>query len=118
MTKTKTKPAAKSAKPAQPKTTKRATVKPAKPAAQPASPAASLAKSWEADLAPLRSRFAGRVKAAREAAGLTQLALAVAAKMDPNYVARIERGIHEPKGSRCWQLAQALGVTLDSLYSE
>lgn len=99
------------------KKTPKKPAKPAKPKTKPAKPA-SLAETWEADLAPLRSRFASRVKAAREAAGLTQLALALAAKMDPNYVARIERGIHEPKGSRCYQLAVALGVTLDSLYKE
>jgi transcriptional regulator with XRE-family HTH domain len=46
----------------------------------------------------------------REAAGMTQMQLAIAVGTTPNYVSRLERGGALPSGLLLQRLAQALGV--------
>ena len=62
----------------------------------------------------MRDRIAvafGRVlKTAREAAGLTQQALAVGARMDRTYPSLLERGLRTPTLSTLVSLAPSLGV--------
>lgn len=59
-----------------------------------------------------------RVAALRNAAGLTQVALAMRAGLDPSLVSRIERGSANPTLSTVEALAQALGVTVADLLAE
>jgi transcriptional regulator with XRE-family HTH domain len=56
------------------------------------------------------------VRALREERGLSQMALAVAAGLSLNAVARLEQGgIPDPRLSTVVAIARALGVTLDQL---
>src|SRR6266849_6081512 len=56
------------------------------------------------------SGFAGRLKELREAAGLTQPALAERAGMNRFGVAKLEQGVREPNWTTVLALARALGV--------
>jgi transcriptional regulator with XRE-family HTH domain len=56
-----------------------------------------------------------RIRAARDAAGMTQAALAEASGAAPNTVARIERGEQEPSAQLLGRIAVALGVSADHL---
>lgn len=58
--------------------------------------------------------FGRRLKALREAAGLTQAALAEMAQMQSSVLARLERGEREPTWPTVLKLADALGVTPDA----
>jgi len=51
------------------------------------------------------------IAAAREAAGLTQLALANAMGIDPQTISRWERGERRPSPSDCYRIAEATGAT-------
>lgn len=69
-----------------------------------------------------RTVFPQRLKEARQAAGLTQEALGIAAGLD-EAVARMrvnkyERGTREPDTQTAAALAKALGVPLASLYAD
>jgi transcriptional regulator with XRE-family HTH domain len=56
------------------------------------------------------------VKRLREAAGMTQQALATAAGLSLSIVAQIEQGKNaDPRGSTLMALANALGATVDEL---
>ena len=56
-----------------------------------------------------------RVRAAREAAGLSQAAAAVAAKCDPRWWQRLEKGEANPTLRTLARIADALHVTVASL---
>jgi transcriptional regulator with XRE-family HTH domain len=56
------------------------------------------------------SGFAAKLKELREAAGLTQGALAERAGMHKLGVAKLEQGLREPKWASVQALARALGV--------
>ena len=60
-------------------------------------------------------RFARRLRAAREAAGLTQTALAAQAKLAAPYVSQLEAGVREPSIVTVVTLAKALGVPVGAL---
>ncbi|MFC7500897.1 helix-turn-helix domain-containing protein [Nocardioides sp. GCM10030258] len=59
---------------------------------------------------PEVSRLAGRVRALRVAAGLTQQEVADAIGVNRVTVARLEAGLHDLGSSRLGALAEALGV--------
>jgi transcriptional regulator with XRE-family HTH domain len=68
-----------------------------------------------AELPPL----ARRVKEHREAAGLSQQALAVAAGLSISMVAQIEQGVRvDPRVSTLLGIARALGVKVDDLIAD
>lgn len=56
--------------------------------------------------------FSARLRELRQAADLTQFGLAVKAGIQPNTVARIERGKMHPTWATVRALADALGVTV------
>ena len=56
-----------------------------------------------------------RIRAAREAAEMTQADLGRACSVAPNTIARIERGEQEPASLLLGAIAQALSVTSDHL---
>lgn len=56
-----------------------------------------------------------RLKAARVAAGLTQLQLAVQAEVDPSTVARIESDKNLPRIDKLQSIAKVLGLALEDL---
>jgi transcriptional regulator with XRE-family HTH domain len=63
--------------------------------------------------------LAGRVKQLREAAGLSQQALAQAAGLSISVVTQLEQGVKaDPRISTVAALARALGVSVDSLISQ
>jgi transcriptional regulator with XRE-family HTH domain len=59
--------------------------------------------------------FGARLRAAREAAGLSQQRLAEAAGMHSNAVARLERGERLPTWTSVQKLADALRVSTEQL---
>lgn len=65
----------------------------------------------------LRAQFGKNLRALREARGLTQEALAEAARLDRSYVGGIERGERNPSLSVVGHLAVALAVPLSSLFA-
>jgi len=60
-------------------------------------------------------RFARRLRHARQAAGLTQAALATRAKLARPYVTQLETGVREPSIVTVVNLAKALGVPVTAL---
>jgi transcriptional regulator with XRE-family HTH domain len=67
----------------------------------------------------LPTTFARRVKQMREARGLSQQALAVAAGLSISVVTQLEQGFKaDPRLSTAAALAEALGVTVDELLRE
>ncbi|WP_133499637.1 helix-turn-helix domain-containing protein [Cognatilysobacter terrigena] len=69
-----------------------------------------------------RAVFAARLKAARQAAGLTQEALGIRAGIPADVartrVNRYERGVHDSDSATAQNLADCLGVPLASLYAD
>ncbi len=57
-----------------------------------------------------------RIRAAREAAEMTQADLGRACSVAPNTIARIERGEQEPASLLLGAIARALAVTADHLH--
>lgn len=57
-----------------------------------------------------------RVKAARENAGLSQRAVAVAAGVSIDTVRRAENGLHAPSANAIGRIAYALDVLVDSFF--
>lgn len=64
-----------------------------------------------------RESFGKAVKAAREAAGLTQRGLAERADLADKYLSRVEVGAATPSVFVAAKLAAALGIPLDALTS-
>lgn len=56
-----------------------------------------------------------RIKAAREARGLTQEALAAIVDLSPTHISVIERGLKTPNLDSFVAIANALGVSADAL---
>lgn len=65
------------------------------------------------DFNTLCHHLAGMIKAARQQAGLSQEALALAAEVDRTYVSQLERGIANPSLLILVRLARALGRKID-----
>jgi transcriptional regulator with XRE-family HTH domain len=59
--------------------------------------------------------FGSRVKRAREAKGVSLLALAGLTEIQPRTIERWELGLHDPKIEDAAKVAAALGVSLDEL---
>ena len=74
----------------------------------------SLADVWTARMHRLAD-LGTRIRAAREAAEMTQAELGRATAVAPNTIARIERGEQEPASLLLGTIALALGVTADHL---
>jgi transcriptional regulator with XRE-family HTH domain len=60
-------------------------------------------------------RLGNRIKALREARGMTQEALAAKAAVSRGYLARLEIGRHDPTVGMVEKLARALGVKVIEL---
>lgn len=67
---------------------------------------------------PLQRRFGAVLRRRREAAGLSQEALAAQANLHRNYVGLLERGERMPTILTAEQLAVALGTTMSALLAE
>jgi transcriptional regulator with XRE-family HTH domain len=67
---------------------------------------------------PLQQQFGTVLRRRREAAGLSQEALAARAKLHRNYVGLLERGQRMPTILVVQQLATALGTTMSKLLAE
>lgn len=59
--------------------------------------------------------FGSRLKRAREAKGISVLALAGLTEIQPRTIERWEDGLHDPKIEDAAKVASALGVSLDDL---
>lgn len=59
-------------------------------------------------------RFAVRLKALREEAGLTQAELAARAGLHPMGYGKLEQGLRQPAWGSVLAIAEALGVSLDA----
>jgi transcriptional regulator with XRE-family HTH domain len=64
------------------------------------------------DFEQLCQRFADDLRAARQEAGLSQEALALAAEVDRTYVSQLERGVANPSMLILCRLAGALRMKL------
>jgi transcriptional regulator with XRE-family HTH domain len=62
-----------------------------------------------------KTAFGGALRAAREAAGLTQAQLAERAGLHLSAITRFEQGWREPSLSTAAALAKALGIKVDDL---
>lgn len=67
---------------------------------------------------PLKRRFGRVIRRRREAAALSQEALALEAGLHPTYISMLERGLRNPSLVTVQVLAGALGTTMTSLVSE
>lgn len=56
-----------------------------------------------------------RIKHSRKVRGLSQAALAKQAGIQPNTIARLERGMHRASSETIEKLAKALGVTASDI---
>jgi transcriptional regulator with XRE-family HTH domain len=65
-----------------------------------------------------KKTFAERLKALREAAGLTQATLADRAGMNSFGVAKLEQGVREPTWATVQSLCKALGVGCDAFLDD
>ena len=65
---------------------------------------------------PLLRAFGFRVKKMREAAGLTQEALAEKAELDRTYLSDIERGMRNPGIRNVLRLVEAMGIPLSEFF--
>lgn len=60
-------------------------------------------------------RFGQAIRRRRASAGLSQEALANAAKVHPTYVSLLERGLRDPRLTSIQKMAAALGVSAATL---
>jgi len=67
---------------------------------------------------PRRAAFAERIKALREASGLTQTALTKRAGIDRSYFAEVEAGQHSVSIDKVFAIADALDVRAHLLFTE
>lgn len=63
----------------------------------------------------LRRAFGAQVRNFRKSKGMSQAALAVACKLDPNYLGGIERGERNPTLENIAKIARSLGVPVSLL---
>ena len=63
-------------------------------------------------MSPTPRQIGKRLKALREAAGLSQATVATTAKISREYLARLEAGQHDPTVGTLQRLAKALKVPL------
>lgn len=68
--------------------------------------------------AQFSAAFARALRAARLEKGLSQEAVADAARVHPTYVSRVETGKIIPSIAVCYRLASAVGRTLSALVSQ
>jgi len=66
----------------------------------------------------LRTTVAANIKAARDAAGLTQKQLALRLQGDPQVISKWERGEHTPTLANLSALALALGRDVSWFYTD
>jgi transcriptional regulator with XRE-family HTH domain len=69
-------------------------------------------------LMPPSTGFAGRLKALRSDAGLTQARLAELAGLHPLAIAKLERGEREPTWATVLAIAKALNVSVSAFVAE
>jgi transcriptional regulator with XRE-family HTH domain len=74
--------------------------------------------AWCAAVHPLQRKFGKILRRRREAAGLSQEALAAKANLHRNYVGLLERGQRMPSLLVVQQLASALETTMADLVAE
>jgi transcriptional regulator with XRE-family HTH domain len=67
---------------------------------------------------PIARRLGNAIRRRRAAAGLSQEALAAAARVHPTYVSLLERGLRDPKLSSVAKVARALGVSAAKLVED
>ena len=67
---------------------------------------------------PLAKQFGAVVRRRREAAGVSQEALAATAGLHRTYISMLERGVRMPSILVARQVAEALGITAGALLSE
>ena len=65
-----------------------------------------------------QSKVAARIFAARKARGMTQEELAARAELSPTHIGVIERGLKTPNLDSFVAIANALGVSADSLLQD
>ncbi len=65
----------------------------------------------------LREKFGARVRSLRSASGLTQEQLAERAGISVDFLSLVERGKNSPSFENLDDLADALGVSVSSLFS-
>lgn len=74
--------------------------------------------SGDAKCSPsVRRAFGARVRQFRKSRGLTQVALAAACELDPNYIGGIERGERNPSLENIARIARALRVPAAQLFA-
>ena len=66
----------------------------------------------------IRYTLGQNVKSLRNAAGLSQEALAVLVDVDQGYISRLEAGEKNPTILTIWHISQALGTTCEALLRE
>jgi transcriptional regulator with XRE-family HTH domain len=69
----------------------------------------------EKDSPDVRRAFGAQVRFFRKTRGLTQVALAAACRLDPNYVGGIERGERNPSLENITRIAESLKVSVAQL---
>ena len=67
---------------------------------------------------PLARQFGAVVRRLREAAGVSQEALAANAGLHRTYISMLERGVRMPSILVAQQVAKALGTTMGALLTE
>lgn len=67
------------------------------------------------DTPAVRRAFGAQVRLFRKSRGLTQVALAAACRLDPNYVGGIERGERNPTLENIARIAESLKVPVAQL---
>jgi len=67
------------------------------------------------DSPAVRRAFGAQVRFFRKTRGLTQVALAAACRLDPNYVGGIERGERNPSLENITRIAESLEVSVSQL---
>ena len=66
--------------------------------------------------APINIRFGNRLQEVRTSKGMTQMQLAIEAKLDRSFISDIERGVKEPTTGSLDQIAVAMNISLSDLF--